>query len=79
MINKIKLLFRKNKTKDKDKEQDWFEWAGVDFTPKQKLIEECQKYGVCIYEDDKMENELSLFRGVVSEVELQKRLDAKLA
>ena len=76
MIKKIKHIF--SKTKIKDKEQDWFEWAGVDLTPKQKLIEECKKYGVSIHEDDKMENEFSLFRGVVSEVELQKRLNAKL-
>jgi hypothetical protein len=77
MIKNIKLLFRKNKTKDK--EQDWFEWADVVITPKQELIEKCKKYGVYIYEDDKMENESSPFRGVASQVELQKRLNAKLA
>lgn len=43
MIKKIKHILA---IKIKDKEPDWFEWLGINLTPKQKLIEECQKYGV---------------------------------
>ena len=68
------MWFRKKK-----KEQDWSKWLGkVQLTKKQRLIEFCEKKGISIYLDDSSETSAGVyanFRGVVSETELEKRVN----
>lgn len=52
----------------------------VPLTREQCLIEECKKQGVSIYIDDTSEQSAgayAIFRGVASQVELERRLNAK--
>ena len=46
---------------------------------KQLLIEQCKKNNVCVFVDDQSESSTGIYaelRGVASEAELQRRLDA---
>ena len=54
--------------------------SAVPLTRKQLLIEECKKHDVAIYIDDPSEQSAgvyAIFRGVVSEAELEVRLNPK--
>lgn len=67
----------------KSKDVDFSKFFGsIQFTPKQLLLEKCKKNGVSVYVDDASETSTGFyakFRGVASEAELEKRLNAKLA
>lgn len=54
--------------------------SAIPLTRKQLLIEECKKQDVSIYIDDPSEQSTgayAIFRGVASEAELERRLNAK--
>lgn len=56
--------------------------SGIPQTRKQRLIEECKRQDVSIYIDDPTEQSAGIYaelRGVVSEAELERRLNAKKA
>ena len=67
----------------KQKDQDFSKYLGeVPQTRKQRLLEECKKNDVSIYIDNSSEQSSGIyaeFRGVVSEAELELRLNAKKA
>lgn len=76
MLRKLKFL-RKEQT------QDYSKFFGdVPLTPKQRLIRKCERAGVSIYVDDPSETSggsYAIFRGVASEAELERRLNARAA
>ena len=50
-------------------------------SPKQLLIEKCERYGAPIHADDASETSIgayAIFRGIASESELQSRLNEKI-
>ncbi len=56
--------------------------SGIQLTRKQRLIEECRKQDVSIHIDDPAEQSVGIYaelRGVVSEAELDRRLNTKKA
>ena len=63
--------------------QDFSKYLGeVPLTRKKRLLEECRKNDVSIYIDNSSEESSGIyaeFRGVVSEAELERRLNSKKA
>lgn len=84
-IDKMKEVFPalKRLFARKQNDQDFSKYLGeVPQTRKQRLLEECRKNDVSIYIDNSSEQSSGIFaelRGVVSEAELQRRLNAKKA
>lgn len=73
----LKRLFAK-----KQSEQDWSKYLEIPSTRKQKLLEDCKKNDVSIYIDNPSEQSSGIyaeFRGVASEAELERRLNARKA
>jgi hypothetical protein len=74
----LKQLFSR-----KQGDQDFSKYLGeVPQTRKQRLLEECKKNDVSIYIDNPSEQSSGIyaeFRGVISEAELEQRLNAKKA
>jgi len=67
----------------KQNDQDFSKYlAEVPQTRKQRLLKDCKKYDVSIYSDNPSEQSSGIyeeFRGVVSEAELERRINAKKA
>lgn len=65
------------------KNQDWTKFFGsVEETRKERLIRQCNSHDVSIYIDDQSEESKGTYaalRGVASEAELERRLNAKKA
>lgn len=62
-----------------NKDSDFSTFApSTPLTRKQRLIEECEKRDVSVYIDDLAEQS-AIFRSIVSETELERRLNAKKA
>lgn len=75
IIEALKLI--RPKSKDTDFSVFMF---GIPPTRKQLLIEECRKQDVSIYIDEPTEQSIGIYaelRGVVSEAELERRLNTK--
>lgn len=73
----MRLFLRKSKAVDYSKF-----FGDVLLTPKQLLIEKCKKKAISFYVDNASETSAGLyaeFRGVASEAELEKRLNANAA
>lgn len=76
MLRKLKFL-RKERTQDYSKL-----FGDVPLSPKQRLMKKCDRAGVSIYVDDASETSggsYAMFRGVASEAELDRRLNARAA
>ena len=72
----MRRLFRQN-----HKEEDFSTFLGKEKVPAKKtiLLKECERYGVSPYVDDAAETSTgvyALLRGVASEAELERRLNA---
>lgn len=79
----VAILVMKRLFARKQNDQDFSKYLGeVPQTRKQRLLEECGKNDVSIYIDNSSEQSSGIYaelRGVVSEAELERRLNAKKA
>jgi hypothetical protein len=82
-MNLYKFIYQVFNAKAAKKDSDFSAFvSAVPLTRKQLLIEECKKHDVSIYIDDPSEQsagDYAIFRGVVSEDELEFRLNPKRA